>query len=332
MRTRHRRSRHARRSQARRSTGVSRALLRAAEAIAQESQIETVKIAVMSGNARAQDFYEAHRVFGRRACSVSAPQRPLMQRCGPSGDWVLRLDRGHQAVRRSFARGVSRATPPRRSASSRPVPAAFGALLDERLCKAPEAGPRPANLRARLERFHAPCLSRCRSIAGSQSCRGSRRSEAARRAAKTEEERPQALLADAQRSLGGVSGSLLGAIQATARVAVLMQQSGPAWRLRLNEAELSVYRPESDVDHGELEPDHTLRVWRRPPRARRRSRAARRARASRRSAALARRRERRARRRAATARRSRVRTVPITKRSGDVRSGSAGLAMSATQM
>ena len=43
-----------------RSAGVGQALLRAAEAIARARGADTVKIAVMSGHARAQAFYEAH--------------------------------------------------------------------------------------------------------------------------------------------------------------------------------------------------------------------------------------------------------------------------------
>ena len=42
-----------------RSMGVGRALLRAAERIAREHGFDTVKIAVMTGNVRAQNFYEA---------------------------------------------------------------------------------------------------------------------------------------------------------------------------------------------------------------------------------------------------------------------------------
>jgi ribosomal protein S18 acetylase RimI-like enzyme len=43
-----------------RSTGVGRALLAAAERIANDRGFDTMKIAVMSGNIRAQDFYEAY--------------------------------------------------------------------------------------------------------------------------------------------------------------------------------------------------------------------------------------------------------------------------------
>ena len=43
-----------------RSTGVGAALLQAAEAIACSRGFDTVKIAVMRGNTRAQGFYEAH--------------------------------------------------------------------------------------------------------------------------------------------------------------------------------------------------------------------------------------------------------------------------------
>jgi GNAT superfamily N-acetyltransferase len=42
-----------------RSSGVGRALLAAAEAIARDRGYDTVKIAVMNGNARAHTFYEA---------------------------------------------------------------------------------------------------------------------------------------------------------------------------------------------------------------------------------------------------------------------------------
>jgi GNAT superfamily N-acetyltransferase len=43
----------------RRAAGVGRALLAAAEGIARDRGFDTVKIAVMSGNARARDFYAA---------------------------------------------------------------------------------------------------------------------------------------------------------------------------------------------------------------------------------------------------------------------------------
>jgi GNAT superfamily N-acetyltransferase len=57
---------------AQRSAGVGRALLAAAEDIARDRGYDTVKIAVMSGNLRARDFYEAvgyavgEHVFYRR--------------------------------------------------------------------------------------------------------------------------------------------------------------------------------------------------------------------------------------------------------------------------
>jgi ribosomal protein S18 acetylase RimI-like enzyme len=45
-------------ARAHRSAGVGRALLEAAERIARDRGVDTVKIAVMSGNARAKEFYE----------------------------------------------------------------------------------------------------------------------------------------------------------------------------------------------------------------------------------------------------------------------------------
>ena len=47
-------------TQDRRSAGVGRALLAAAERIARDHGFDTVKIAVMSGNARALAFYETN--------------------------------------------------------------------------------------------------------------------------------------------------------------------------------------------------------------------------------------------------------------------------------
>jgi GNAT superfamily N-acetyltransferase len=47
-------------TQDQRSTGVGRALLEAAEAVARDRGFDTVKIAVMSGNVRAREFYEAN--------------------------------------------------------------------------------------------------------------------------------------------------------------------------------------------------------------------------------------------------------------------------------
>lgn len=44
----------------RRSNGVGLALLEAAERLAKDRGIDTVKIAVMDGNAPAQRFYESH--------------------------------------------------------------------------------------------------------------------------------------------------------------------------------------------------------------------------------------------------------------------------------
>lgn len=56
----------------RRSHGVGRALLAAAERLATGRGFDTVKVAVMSGNVRAQDFYEA--------CGYSAGEQVLYRR------------------------------------------------------------------------------------------------------------------------------------------------------------------------------------------------------------------------------------------------------------
>ena len=47
-------------ARAQRSAGVGLALLTAAEQVARDRGVDTAKIAVMSGNARAKKFYEKH--------------------------------------------------------------------------------------------------------------------------------------------------------------------------------------------------------------------------------------------------------------------------------
>jgi GNAT superfamily N-acetyltransferase len=59
-------------TRSRRSHGDGRALLAAAERLATRHGFDTVKVAVMSGNARAQDFYEA--------CGYSAGEHVLYRR------------------------------------------------------------------------------------------------------------------------------------------------------------------------------------------------------------------------------------------------------------
>jgi GNAT superfamily N-acetyltransferase len=64
-------------TRAERSNGAGQALLEAAERLARDRGIDTVKIAVMSGNARALRFYESHgysageSVLYRRLGSIS---------------------------------------------------------------------------------------------------------------------------------------------------------------------------------------------------------------------------------------------------------------------
>jgi serine/threonine protein kinase len=123
------------------------------------------------------------------------------------------------------------------------VPAALGALVDECLYKAPEARPRPANLRARLDRAAEPSASAgLARLQESNRADVVRRSTAARREseARTEAERRQELLSGAQRSFAAISQTLLDAIEGAAPSASASQRSTTGWTLRLNNAELSM--------------------------------------------------------------------------------------------
>ena len=62
----------------RRSAGGGRALLRAAEGVVRDHGFDTIKIAVMAGNARAQAFYEAN--------GYSIAEHVLHRRIGTCGD------------------------------------------------------------------------------------------------------------------------------------------------------------------------------------------------------------------------------------------------------
>jgi GNAT superfamily N-acetyltransferase len=66
-----------------RSTGLGRALVRAAERVAADRGFDTMKIAVLSGNARAEAFYEAlgyssgeHVLYRRLEVGPGPPQSP----------------------------------------------------------------------------------------------------------------------------------------------------------------------------------------------------------------------------------------------------------------
>jgi ribosomal protein S18 acetylase RimI-like enzyme len=68
----------------RRSGGVGRALIAAAESIARDNGFDTVKIAVMSGNDRALEFYEANGYSVAEHVLYRRLEPPLDQH-GPSG-------------------------------------------------------------------------------------------------------------------------------------------------------------------------------------------------------------------------------------------------------
>ncbi|TDO29483.1 serine/threonine-protein kinase [Kribbella sp. VKM Ac-2527] len=121
------------------------------------------------------------------------------------------------------------------------TPAAFSALVDECLYKAPEARPGAVNLRARLDRVpqapHSPGIARLEDANRAEVHRkgGASREQSE---ARTEAERRAALGDAAQRSFERISSELREAIVSAAPSATSSVSRGGSWSLRLGHAEL----------------------------------------------------------------------------------------------
>ncbi len=121
------------------------------------------------------------------------------------------------------------------------VPAAFSALVDECLYKAPGARPTAANLRARLDRVaQQPQSEGVARLEDANRAEVRRQGAASRHQseAQTEGERRAALAAAAERSFERISIALRDAITAAAPAATLSASQGGSWSIRLNLAEL----------------------------------------------------------------------------------------------
>ena len=123
------------------------------------------------------------------------------------------------------------------------VPPAFASLVDECLYKAPQARPRAANIRARLDKVSgtagSPGLARLQEV-NREEVR--RRGEASREqsAERSEAERREVLAATAQRAFDQISATLHDAISQAAPAAVASAGRGGGWTLKLNRAELTL--------------------------------------------------------------------------------------------
>jgi hypothetical protein len=123
------------------------------------------------------------------------------------------------------------------------VPDGLAAIIDECLYKAPEARPQPANLLARLERVgQSPGSAGLQALAEENRSEVERQSEHARRQseARTEAERRAELLESARRSFEAISEVLVSSIEAVASAAQVSRQAGGPWRIRMNNADLTL--------------------------------------------------------------------------------------------
>jgi hypothetical protein len=120
------------------------------------------------------------------------------------------------------------------------VPPAFASSVDECLYKAPQARPRAANIRARLDRVSSagsPGLARLQEV---------NREEVRRRgtvsreqsAGRSDAERRESLAVTARRAFDQISASLKDAITQAAPAAVASVGRDASWTLKLNRAEL----------------------------------------------------------------------------------------------
>jgi hypothetical protein len=126
------------------------------------------------------------------------------------------------------------------------VPTAFAALLDECLFKAPEARPRPANLRLRLGRAATAAASAgLARLTAAHRAEVLRRGESARHAseAQSEGQRRQSLANAATRSFALISSALLDAITSAAPAATVNKRSPPGWTVDLGSATLTLTAP-----------------------------------------------------------------------------------------
>lgn len=141
--------------------------------------------------------------------------------------------------------------PPRADAAG-PV---MAALIDECLFKAPEARPRPTNLRRRLERVTAaPTSPGLQALMRSNRTEVQRQAEAARQAsvAKTEKQRLDALVAAGQRLYRPIVATLISQIENAAPTAAISGRDEGPWSITLNGAVLTIDKPISAGSLGQL--------------------------------------------------------------------------------
>lgn len=179
----------------------------------------------------------------------AAPERWRMERAAPAADvyavgvMAYEMVAGHRpfdaSTREDLREQHLHTEPPHID----DVPAAFGALIDECLYKAPEARPTPANLRIRLDR-----AAKARSSPGISALEEANRNEVLRRQetarqeseARSESERRAALASAGQKSYEQISEALRHSIEAAAPAAKLSLDAQGGWSIRLGTAEISM--------------------------------------------------------------------------------------------
>jgi eukaryotic-like serine/threonine-protein kinase len=123
------------------------------------------------------------------------------------------------------------------------VPAAFAALVEECLYKAPGTRPSPANVLARLERIvDSPASPAAMRLMEANRSEVVKQSEAVRveSVRRTEEERRSLLRSDAITSFGRISDALREMVSEAAPAAVASSGRNREWRLKLGTAELAM--------------------------------------------------------------------------------------------
>lgn len=179
----------------------------------------------------------------------AAPERWRMERATPAADvyavgvMAYEMVAGHRPFNASSPEDLREQHLHTEPAHLDGIPAAFGALIDECLYKAPEARPTPADLRIRLDR-----AAISRSLPGLSALEKAnrievlRRQEAARQEseARSESERRAALAAVGKKSYERISEALHNSIEAAVPTATVLLGAQGGWSIRLGTAEITI--------------------------------------------------------------------------------------------
>ncbi len=179
----------------------------------------------------------------------AAPERWRMERATPAADvyavgvMAYEMVAGHRPFNASSPEDLREQHLHTEPAHLDGIPAAFGALIDECLYKAPEARPTPANLRSRLDRAAISHSSHGLSaLEEANRIEVLRRQEAVRKEseARSESEHRAALATAGQKSYERISEALRSSIEAAAPTAAVSLAMQGGWSIRLGTAEITM--------------------------------------------------------------------------------------------